>query len=73
MCGIAGIFNRDRSPVRPEVLVKMTRTLLHRGPDEEGYYIKEDGEFKKVTAGAFDVYRYNYCQDCLTEHFDGCC
>ena len=38
MCGIAGVFRRDGSVVDPEVLVGMTRTLVHRGPDEEGYY-----------------------------------
>ena len=39
MCGIAGIFNRDHAPVDPETLVRMTRTLAHRGPDEEGYFV----------------------------------
>lgn len=39
MCGIAGLFQRDGAPVSPEVLVRMTRTLTHRGPDEEGYFI----------------------------------
>ena len=51
MCGIAGIFNRDGGPVTPDLLVCMTRTLVHRGPDEEGYFVnagiaesKEQGE-----------------------------
>jgi asparagine synthase (glutamine-hydrolysing) len=39
MCGIAGIFNRDGGPVDAELLVSMTRTLVHRGPDEEGYFV----------------------------------
>jgi len=39
MCGIAGIFNRDGSPVSLDLLVRMTRTLIHRGPDEEGYFV----------------------------------
>ena len=38
MCGIAGIFHRDGRPVDLELLARMTRTLVHRGPDEEGYY-----------------------------------
>jgi asparagine synthase (glutamine-hydrolysing) len=41
MCGIAGIFNYadpDR-PVDRELLVRMTRTLAHRGPDAEGFYV----------------------------------
>ncbi len=39
MCGIAGILHRDESPVDPNLLVRMTRTLVHRGPDDEGYYV----------------------------------
>src|SRR6267142_2930009 len=41
MCGIAGIFNYaepDR-PVDRELLVRMTRLLEHRGPDDEGFYV----------------------------------
>jgi len=39
MCGISGIFNWDKAPVEAETLVRMTRTMVHRGPDEEGYFI----------------------------------
>ena len=38
MCGIAGIFNRTGAPADPATLIRMTRTLTHRGPDEEGYF-----------------------------------
>ena len=41
MCGIAGIFNYaepDR-PVDEQLLVRMTRALEHRGPDDEGFYV----------------------------------
>lgn len=39
MCGIAGIFQRDGAPVDRDVLVRMTATLVHRGPDEQGFVI----------------------------------
>lgn len=40
MCGIAGFMLANDSPADagPESLVAMTRALLHRGPDDEGYY-----------------------------------
>jgi asparagine synthase (glutamine-hydrolysing) len=39
LCGIAGIFNRNNAPVDIDLLFRMTRTLIHRGPDEEGYFV----------------------------------
>ncbi|MGQ0615358.1 MAG: asparagine synthase (glutamine-hydrolyzing) [Planctomycetaceae bacterium] len=39
MCGIAGILLKRGSPLDPEVLLRMTRSLEHRGPDEEGYVV----------------------------------
>jgi asparagine synthase (glutamine-hydrolysing) len=40
MCGIAGIiyFEKDRK-LSHQNLKAMTDTIIHRGPDEEGYYI----------------------------------
>jgi asparagine synthase (glutamine-hydrolysing) len=41
MCGICGIINLDRQHfVDPADLVNMTRTLRHRGPDDEGFYVE---------------------------------
>jgi asparagine synthase (glutamine-hydrolysing) len=40
MCGICGQYNfRSLAPVRPGDIEAMTRTITHRGPDDEGYYI----------------------------------
>ena len=40
MCGIAGFWHlRSGRPAHRSTLVRMTRTLVHRGPDEEGYYV----------------------------------
>lgn len=37
MCGIAGIYGSDPQEVTPELLLNMTRSIRHRGPDDEGY------------------------------------
>src|SRR5438552_1198450 len=40
MCGICGQFNFARNePVEPETIRRMTQTMVHRGPDDEGYFI----------------------------------
>jgi asparagine synthase (glutamine-hydrolysing) len=40
MCAIAGIYNfRRGGPVSTRLLKAMTDTLVHRGPDDEGFYI----------------------------------
>ena len=38
MCGICGVCFPNESPVDLGILKKMTKTLQHRGPDDEGYY-----------------------------------
>src|SRR5580693_2555414 len=40
MCGICGQFNfGSAAPVHRRNIEAMTRTLVHRGPDDEGYHI----------------------------------
>jgi asparagine synthase (glutamine-hydrolysing) len=40
MCGIAGQFNFQRQePVTRETIVRMARSIAHRGPDDEGYFV----------------------------------
>jgi len=44
MCGICGIVEKNR-PVDLQALKRMTATLRHRGPDDEGFYsAPEEGE-----------------------------
>jgi asparagine synthase (glutamine-hydrolysing) len=41
MCGICGQFNYERqAPVSLREVQKMARSMVHRGPDDEGYYVK---------------------------------
>jgi len=40
MCGICGQFNFDNEgPVYPETIRRMASSIVHRGPDDEGYYL----------------------------------
>lgn len=40
MCGIVGIFYiNGQQTVDREILTRMTRTIVHRGPDDEGFFI----------------------------------
>jgi asparagine synthase (glutamine-hydrolysing) len=40
MCGICGQFNfEQQEPVYPKTIRRMARSIVHRGPDDEGYYI----------------------------------
>lgn len=43
MCGICGVYNFGSSePVKPGLVQEMTDSLYHRGPDEEGTYVKDE-------------------------------
>jgi len=45
MCGIAGIYNLknqiSKIKYQKDILKKMTDTLIHRGPDDEGFFMDE--------------------------------
>ena len=42
MCGITGQFNFiRRDPVDPDTIRRMTATIVHRGPDDEGYFVSD--------------------------------
>ncbi|MFY9555306.1 MAG: asparagine synthase (glutamine-hydrolyzing) [Blastocatellia bacterium] len=52
MCGIAGIADSSGQPVDEAILRKMCDALLHRGPDDEGYYIgPEIGQSGRCSTG----------------------
>ena len=40
MCGIVGFLNEEKN--KPIIIKRMTDRIIHRGPDEEGYYIDEN-------------------------------
>ncbi len=42
MCGIVGIINANSRSVERETLEKMNRAIIHRGPDDDGFYVREN-------------------------------
>ena len=42
MCGIVGFINSDESAADRAILEKMNRAIIHRGPDEDGFYLNEN-------------------------------
>lgn len=41
MCGIAGIIHINRQPVDRSLVLNMARSLAHRGPDGDSFYVKD--------------------------------
>ena len=42
MCGIVGIANANSRAVSREILERMNEAIVHRGPDEDGFYCNEN-------------------------------
>lgn len=42
MCGIVGFVNSNSRPVSREVLERMNSCIVHRGPDEDGFFVHEN-------------------------------
>ena len=42
MCGVVGIFNLEQKPVIKGDIKRMAKSIAHRGPDGDGFFIKEN-------------------------------
>lgn len=42
MCGITGFVNASGDAVKRSILEAMNQAIIHRGPDEDGFYISEN-------------------------------
>jgi asparagine synthase (glutamine-hydrolysing) len=55
MCGICGIVNFDNRPVEAPELQQMMNSLKHRGPDDEGFFIRENVGLGNVRLSIIDL------------------
>ncbi len=56
MCGICGVVNWDAfDPVDSALIWGMTATLTHRGPDDEGYFVRRQVGFGHRRLSIIDV------------------
>jgi asparagine synthase (glutamine-hydrolysing) len=44
VCGIVGIYRRDGAAVDPDQLVRLRDSMIHRGPDDAGDWIRPRGD-----------------------------
>ena len=43
MCGICGVFHPNRAQrVSKDILVRMNEQIVHRGPDDDGFFVEEN-------------------------------
>lgn len=42
MCGISGLINLDGRDVEPRILKRINDAIIHRGPDDEGFFIHKN-------------------------------
>ena len=57
MCGICGIVNFNRSPVRESEIRDMMNAVKHRGPDDEGIFIDKNIGLGFVRLSIIDLSR----------------
>src|SRR5690349_8783707 len=55
MCGIAGFYSLNDLPAKQQLLEAMTRSLQHRGPDAEGYFLSGPCGFGHRRLSIIDV------------------
>lgn len=56
MCGICGIVNLLKKPIDLSEIKRLNYEIKHRGPDDEGYLIKDDNLNKLISCSGFDTH-----------------
>lgn len=70
MCGIVGFFNSDINPnARVDVLKDMMTRIVHRGPDEAGYFIDDQVAMGTVRLSIIDILKGSQPMSCENRRF----
>jgi asparagine synthase (glutamine-hydrolysing) len=60
MCGISGIINKDNRVVNSDQIKKMNDLIIHRGPDDEGFYFGDNFAFGHRRLSIIDLSSYGH-------------
>ena len=55
MCGITGIINKNNNPVDKLLTKKINNLISHRGPDDEGFYFRDNFAFGHKRLSILDL------------------
>src|SRR5688500_19892903 len=55
MCGITGFINADGIPADRAILERMNSKIVHRGPDDDGFYVNKDAALAIRRLSIIDV------------------
>ena len=55
MCGIVGVVRLSGAPIAERVLSGMARSIVHRGPDDEGFHYDPDAAIGMRRLSIIDV------------------
>ncbi|EKD28075.1 MAG: hypothetical protein ACD_79C00438G0001, partial [uncultured bacterium] len=56
MCGICGIIKEEGKSVDINILKSMTDSLIHRGPDDEGFFIEKEAGLGMRRLSIIDIH-----------------
>jgi asparagine synthase (glutamine-hydrolysing) len=69
MCGISGIINKTGAPVDAQLLRHITGLVAHRGPDDAGYFLRDNVGFGHRRLSILDLNSRGRQPMCLGDRF----
>jgi asparagine synthase (glutamine-hydrolysing) len=60
MCGISGIIDRKNRPIDPALIERLSDLVIHRGPDDKGYYFGSNFAFGHRRLSILDLTEHGH-------------